>query len=211
MERIIGIEKENFTALHTAVDNIEVDGIPVLRVVKSEKIDEYDENTYAKIDGLDFHNGTIELKMMSRLLPDAPDFARGFIGIVYRANDDGSEFESFYLRPTNGRGCTDPVRKSHGCQYFSYPGYTFDYFREFGITKYEAPVDITLGEWITLKAVIEDARADFYLNGCDTPVLTVTDMKHGAKASGSVGVFVDIGTEALISEIRITPPTERTA
>ncbi len=44
------------------------------------------------------------------------------------------EFESFYVRPTNGRGFDDPICKTHGCQYFAYPGYTFKYFREFGMT-----------------------------------------------------------------------------
>ena len=203
MEQSIDINKGNFTALHTSVDNITLDGTPVLRVCKSEKINNYDQNTYAKVNGFSFHNGVITVKMMSRLLPDAPDFARGFIGIVYRANENDSEFESFYLRPTNGRTCTDPVRRSHGCQYFSYPGYTFEYFREFGITRYEAPVEVDLGEWITLKAVIEDERAEFYLNGSEIPVLVVTDMKHGVGEKGSVGIFVDIGTEALISELKI--------
>ena len=203
MEQSIDINKGNFTALHTLVDNITLDGTPVLRICKSEKINNYDQNTYAKVNGFAFHNGVITVKMMSRLLPDAPDFARGFIGIVYRANETDSEFESFYLRPTNGRTCTDPVRRSHGCQYFSYPGYTFEYFREFGITKYEAPVDVDLGEWITLKAVIEDERAEFYLNGSEIPVLVVTDMKHGVGEKGSIGIFVDIGTEAPISELKI--------
>ena len=203
MEHLIDISKENFTALHTSLENTELAGTRVLRVCKSAKINNYDENTYAKVNGTAFHNGVIEVRMMSRLLPDAPEFARGFIGIVYRANENDSEFESFYLRPTNGRTCTDPVRRSHGCQYFSYPGYTFDYFREFGITKYEAPVDIDLGEWITLKAVIENEHAEFYLNGSEKPVLVVADMKHGAGGKGSIGIFVDIGTEALVSELKI--------
>ena len=177
--------------------------MPVLRVVKNEKIEKWDENTYAKINGVSFHNGVIEVKMLSRLLPDAPDYARGFIGIVYRVNETDCEFESFYIRPTNGRDCKDPVRKAHGCQYFSYPGYTFEYFREFGIGDYEAPVDIALDEWITLKAVIENEQAKFYMNGEEQPVLVVKDMKHGRGQYGSLGIFVDIGTEAFISELSV--------
>lgn len=199
---MINIDKENFAAVHTAIDAVTLDGTQVLRVVKKDKIDLYDQNTYAKANGLRFHNGTIECRMLSRLLPDAPDFARGFIGIVFRASEDDSEFESFYVRPTNGRDCTDSVRKAHGCQYFSYPGYTFDYFREFGITKYEAPVDLRLDEWFTMKAVIEDGRAAFYLNG--ELALSVENMKHGAGQHGSVGIFVDVGTEAFVSEINVT-------
>lgn len=199
---MIDIKKENFTAVHTATDTVDLDGKSILRVVKKDKIDQYDQNTYARANGLLFHNGTIECRMLSRLLPDAPDFARGFIGIVFRVNEADSEFESFYVRPTNGRGCTDPVRKAHGCQYFSYPGYTFDYFREFGIIKYEAPVDLALDEWFTMKAVIEDDRAAFYLNG--KLALSVENMKHGAGQHGSVGIFADVGTEAFVSEINVT-------
>lgn len=157
------INKENWKENYTHISNEVIDNEKVLRVVKSGKINEYDENTYAKLVDSSFHNGIIEVKMLSRLLKEAPDFARGFIGIAYRIHEDDTKFESFYVRPTNGRQCDDPVRKQHGCQYFSYPTYTFAYFREHGITKYENQVDIDLNEWISLKAVIEDEKAIFYL------------------------------------------------
>ncbi|MDO4355804.1 MAG: hypothetical protein Q4E13_04760 [Clostridia bacterium] len=204
MERQIPIGRDSFTAVHTAVDEAVWDGRTVLRVVKDEKIDAFDENTYAKVNGVDFHDGAIEVRMLSRLLPDAPDFARGFVGIVFRAGGADEEFEAFYVRPTNGRACADPVRRAHGCQYFAYPGYTFSYFREFGIAKYEARADIDLDEWITLKAVVEGDRAAFYLNGADQPALTVDGMKHGADGRGSVGIYVDTGTEAFVSDFRVT-------
>lgn len=86
-------------------------------------------------------------------------------------NEQDSEFESFYVRPTNGRTCEDPVRHHRGCQYFFYPNHTFSYFRDHQITTYEAPANIDLDEWISLKAVIEDEKATFYLNDDPTPVL----------------------------------------
>ena len=192
-----------FRAVHTRVENTVLDGEPVVRVVKADKVLTPDENTYAELKELPLHNGIIEVRLRSQLLPDAPDYARGFVGIVYRAKPDSSEFESFYVRPTNGRNCTDPVRRAHGCQYFSYPGYTFSYFREFGITAYEAPVELALGEWFTLKAVIRDETAAFYLNGAEEPVLTVPQMKHGTRQAGALGIYVDVGTEAFVSDIRV--------
>ena len=204
MEELFNLNKENFSAVHTAIDNVKLDGQNVLKVVKAEKIMEFDENTYAKLIDSSFHNGIIEVKMLSRLLSDAPDFARGFIGIAYRINNDDTKFESFYVRPTNGRQCSDPIRKSHGCQYFSYPKYTFAYFREHNITEYEAPVDIDLNEWIQLKAVIQNNIAEFYINDMNNPILTVKDMKHGSDLKGSVGFFVDIGTEAYFKDFKIT-------
>ena len=201
---MIDLNKDNFKAVNTAIENVKLDGQNVLRVVKANKIMEFDENTYAKLNNFKFHNGTIEVKMLSRLLPDAPDFARGFIGIAYRINDDDTKFESYYVRPTNGRKCDDPIRKNHGCQYFSYPKYTFAYFRENNITKYEAPVDIDLNEWIQLKAIIQDSVAKFYINDMENPILVVNDMKHGSDLPGSVGFFVDIGTEAFFKDLKIT-------
>lgn len=201
---MIDLNKENFTAVHTAIENVELDGEKLLRVIKAEKIEEPDENTYAKVKNINFHNGMIEVKMRSRLLPDAPSYARGFIGIAYRINNDDTKFESFYVRPTNGRQCEDPIRKAHGCQYFSYPKYTFAYFRENNITKYEAPVDIDLDEWINLKAIIKDEYAEFYVNDMDKPILIVNDMKHGSGLKGTVGFFVDIGTEAYFKDLKIT-------
>ena len=192
----------NFEAVHTEMENAAVNGENAIRVVKKDKIMQFDENTVVRLKDVNFHNGIIRVKMLARLLPDAPDFARGFIGIVYRVSGDNSEFESFYIRPTNGM-TDDPIRKAHGCQYFSYPGYTFAYFREFGITEYEAPIHNGLDEWVSLKAVIEDDRADFYLNDEEEPVLHVSGMKHGKDARGAVGFFSEIGTEAFFRDLEI--------
>ncbi len=185
---------------YTTVSKEIMDNEEVIRVVKSDKLYEYDENTYAKLVDSSFHNGVIEVKMLSRLLKDAPDFARGFIGIAYRIEND-EKFEAFYVRPTNGRNCDDLVRRSHGCQYFAYPNYTFSYFRERNITKYENEVDIDLNEWIDLKAVIIDDKASFYIN--DKLVLEV-EMIHSKALKGQVGLFVDIGTEAFYKDLKIT-------
>lgn len=197
----IDLSLDNCIAVHTAIKNVELDNENVLRVVKAEKLMEFDENTYAGLKNISFHNGIIEVKMLSRLLDDAPDFARGFIGIAYRINEDDTQFEAFYVRPTNGKQCHDPERRVHGCQYFSYPKYTFSYFREHQITQYEAPVDIDLNEWIILRAVIENEHAEFYIN--DHKVLIVNDMKHGANLKGSIGFFVDIGTEAFFKDLKV--------
>jgi hypothetical protein len=112
-----------------------------------------------------------------------------------------NEFESFYIRPANGRDCTDPVRKQHACQYFSYPGYTFSYFREFGISKYENAISsIALNEWSHIRAVIKDHQGMFYVNG--ELVLNVTDLKHGDSA-GKIGLYVDIGTDGYFRNLAI--------
>ena len=195
---MIEMKPEGFIPVHTKAV---FPGNETVRVCKVDKM-QPDENTYLKVKELDFHNGVIEVDVCGKLLRDAPDYARGFIGIVFRANDSDSEFESFYIRPTNGRDCDDPVRKAHGCQYFSYPGYTFSYFREFGITRYEGAVgSIALGEWSHIRAEIEGAHGVFYVDG--EKVLEVSDLKHGPDSRGSVGLYVDIGTDGLFRNLHI--------
>ncbi len=195
----IRINPENFAPVHTKAAFLP-DG-----TVQTHKTDKQqpDENTYLKVKGIGFHNGVIEVDVCGRLLADAPDYARGFIGIVFRANESDSEFESFYIRPANGKDCTDSIRKAHGCQYFSYPGYTFSYFREFGITEYEGPVDtIALNAWSHIRAEIQDDRGLFFVDG--QKVLEVNGFKHGPESRGSVGLYVDIGTNGLFRNLSIT-------
>lgn len=198
------LDKQNVIGVNTEVENVIVNDEKVLRVIKKEKIEQPDENTYAKIH-FPFYNGMIEVKMLSRLLKNAPTYARGFIGIAYRINDDDTGFESFYVRPTNGRNCHDSIRKEHGCQYFSYPNYTFQYFRDHHMTQYEAPVDIDLNEWIDLKAIICNKKAVFFVN--DQRVLEVDPMLQNVGQKGSIGLFVDIGTEAFFKDLVVNEMT----
>lgn len=188
--------------INTKAKLVSINHEPTLCVIKAQKLYEFDENTYAKLAGCDFHNGTIEVQVLSQLLPDAPDFARGFIGLAFRINEDDSAFESFYIRPTNGQ-TTDPVRKQHAVQYFSYPKYNFEYFRTHHITDFEGPANIALNHWIDLRAEIKDETGKFYLN--DRLVLKVDHLKHGASPQGTIGFFVDIGTKGFFKNLQITP------
>ncbi|WP_155991563.1 hypothetical protein [Oribacterium sp. FC2011] len=197
---MIHMENDSFYLMpHTAMEFPDPETIRVWKYGTEEP----DINTYAAVKDLSFHNGIIEVDVCGSLLPDAPDYARGFIGIAFRGAKDGREFESFYIRPTNGKGCSDPVRKIHGCQYFSFPGYTFSYLRSFGITDYENRVDtIALNEWSHIKAVVRDDCAAFYVD--QKEVLKVTGLKHGPSARGNVGLYVDIGTDGFFRNLCIT-------
>src|SRR5262245_4812004 len=72
----------------------------VVKVSKDPAMMSADEPTYVKLKGTDFKDGTIEVSVLSRLLPTAPETARGFIGVAFRANGDNSKFECIYIRPT---------------------------------------------------------------------------------------------------------------
>jgi hypothetical protein len=154
-------QDQAFVPVGTSVGLAELDGEQLIRVVKPEENTEPDVATYARLADSDFRDGTIEVDVRARLMHWADVDCRGFIGIVFRANDANDRFEGFYVRPRNGRSCTEPQRRIHTMQYFSFPGYTFAYFRERGISDYEAQADIEMDEWIHLKAEVAGAGAKF--------------------------------------------------
>jgi pimeloyl-ACP methyl ester carboxylesterase len=183
---------------------VEIENLPVIQVVKDTSIKAVDEPTFVKIKGTDFKDGVIEVKVLSRLLPTAPDYARGFIGIAFRINEDNSKFESIYIRPTNGRA-EQQVRRNHSIQYFSYPDFKFDRLRKESPEVYESYADMGLNEWIKLKIVVKGTTALLYLNENEEPSLIVNDLKLGAENSGKVGLWVEVGTEGYFRDLKITP------
>lgn len=182
----------------------ELENRKTIVVTKDPTLEAVDEPTFVKLVGTEFKNGTIEVEVLSKLLPDAPAHARGFIGVAFRIDESNSRFESIYLRPTNARA-DDQLRRNRATQYFSYPDFKFDRLRKEAPGQYESYADMALNEWITLKIVVRDSHASLYLNGSAQPVLVVTDLKHGAHSSGAIGLWVDVGTQGHFSNIRITP------
>lgn len=108
----ITLNKAALEPVNVSLSMEKVMGKKAVKAIKDSSIKEVDEPTFIKIKGLDFTNGTIEVKVLSRLLPDAPDFARGFIGIAFRINDSNTKYENIYIRPANAR-VDDQVRRNH--------------------------------------------------------------------------------------------------
>jgi hypothetical protein len=181
----------------------ELKGKKVVKVVKDPKVKEVDEPTFVRIRGTDLKDGTIEVKVLSRLLKDAPAFARGFIGIAFRINEGNSKFESIYIRPTNGRA-ENQVRRNHSIQYFAYPDYKFDRLRKEFPEVYESYADMGLDEWIKMKIVIKGKQAKLFLNDNKHPSLIVNDLKNGDSTSGAIGLWVETGTEGYFTDLKIT-------
>jgi hypothetical protein len=165
-----------------------------------------DTDTFAFVPGLDFHDGTIEVDVAGSPLPDAPPGARGFVGIAFRIDTGGDDFscEGFYIRPTNARA-EEQVRRNHSTQYFSYPGYDFDRLRREAPEQYEAYADLMPGEWTHLRIEVSGTAARFYIGAAAQPTLVVRDLKHGAAAHGTVGLFVDNGTDGHFRNLTIRP------
>ena len=199
---MISAESTDLDPVNTFVKIDEIDGKEVVRVTKDPMVQAVDEPTFAKLVNSDFKNGIIQVTVLSKLLENAPDYARGFIGVAFRINQDNSKFEGLYIRPTNGRA-EEQLRRNRSTQYFSYPDFKFDRLMEETPGKYESYADMGLNEWIKIKIEVEDEKAKLFLNDSKQPVLVVNDLKHGAELTGCIGLWVDIGTDGYFTDLRV--------
>jgi hypothetical protein len=114
-----------------------------------------DEGLLAILNGLDFRDGTIEVEVAGSPRPGVSPDMRGFIGIAFRLQPDGSRFEQLFLRPTNGRA-EDQLRRNHSVQYASIPEFPWYRLRKESPGMYESYVDLEAGAWTKLKIAIRD-------------------------------------------------------
>lgn len=183
-------------------------GKPCLRLTLSDRarngtygVDYVDQPTFLLLP-VDFTDGRIEVDILARLRPDAPDYARGFIGLAFRIDPTEDRFECIYIRPMNGRKLSPPApRDRRAVQYFAYPDWKFDRLRdEEPDGPYEAGANIGPDEWITLAVEVDGLDLRAFVNG--EKVLDIPEGK-AAPISGQIGLWVDIGTEGYFSGLKI--------
>jgi hypothetical protein len=166
------------------------------------EVETVDDRHYLKLKGFDFTDGIFEVKVLSRVQQPPPfPRAQGFIGVYFRAQHDDSAFESIYLRPNCGRSTIQAMR-NHTVQYFAFPGWKFADLRKEAPGLYETWADIGLDEWITMRIHVTGERAELYLNDARYPSFIVNKMK-GTSRAGTIGLYVDIGTEGYFKDFRI--------
>jgi hypothetical protein len=149
-----------------------------------------------------FHDGTIELEVSGAPAKNAPEAARGFIGIAFRMQDDGARFEKFYIRPTNGRA-DDQLRRNHTTQYESKPDWPWDRLRKETPGVYESYADMVAGEWTHLRIVVQGKNASLFVGNAGQPCLIVHDLKLG-DAEGPIALWAGPGTEGYFGRLSIS-------
>jgi hypothetical protein len=199
LDNVAQVEARNVT-----VRAVDYRGGPSLEVRRRLSGAAPDIDTFAFVPGFDFHNGTIEVEVAGRPLPDAPPGARGFVGVVFRVQTTDGSFacEGIYLRPTNGRA-EDQVRRNHSTQYFAYPGYDFARLRREAPAQYESYVDLIPGEWTAMRIEVQGTTAKLFVGEAQQPVLIVNDLKHGTDSHGAIGLYVDNGTDGHFRRLRV--------
>jgi len=157
----------------------------------------------AALKGLQFRDGEIDLEVSGAPSKTADPTARGFIGVVFRIQPDGSHAESIYLRPSNGRA-PDQLQRNHSVQYVSPPEWTWQRLREQTPGLYESYVDMQPGEWTRMRIVVHGKDAELYVGGASQPCLIVKNMKLG-ETQGGVALWIGPGTEGYFRNLTITP------
>ena len=160
-------------------------------------------NTMAVIPNVDFRDGTIEADIAGVPASGADTSARGFVGIAFRVDSSGDRYDAFYLRPTNGRAA-DQLRRNHSTQYIAHPDFPWYRLRQEQPGVYESYVDIEAGAWTPIRIEVHQGEAKLFVNGSAQPVLIVHDMKN-PPGSGHLALWIDSGTEAHFSHVRVTP------
>jgi len=164
-----------------------------------------DEHSIAILAESSFGDGVIEAELAGRPRTGALDTARGFVGIAFHVAADGSRFECFYLRPTNGRA-DDQLRRNHSTQYISHPDWPWYRLRKENPGIYESYVDLVTGAWTKIRIEVSGVQARLYVNGASQPALIVNDLKLGA-GTGRIALWAGQGTEAWFSNVvvRVRP------
>ena len=167
-------------------------------------VDFIDQPTFVQIPAR-FTTGRISVDIASRVLPDAPELARGFAGIAYHiGSGEKPPFEAVYIRPANGWSVApiEGPRRNRAVQYFAYPDWPFDRLRdERPDGGYEAGADIRPDTWIQLAVTVRATSLKIEIDDA-----TVLEVAHtlAEPITGPVGLFVDIGTDAHFSNLTIS-------
>jgi len=167
-----------------------------------------DVDQLALIEGVEFSNGIIEAEIAGAPAPNAPEGARGFVGLAFRVQPDRRTYDAFYLRPTNGRA-EDQERRNRSAQYISRPEWPWARLRKETPAKYESYVDLVPGAWTKIRIEVRGDRARLYVHGNEQPTLIVSDVKSGATAKGGVALWLDAGSVAHFRSLTVTPDPDQ--
>ncbi len=170
-------------------------------------VDYVDQPTFLLLpDRLD--TGTVAVDIRGSIRHGVSEMSRGFAGLAFHITDDFTRFECVYLRPANGARENPPSpRDQRAIQYFSYPNWPFDRLRDEKAGEYERPADVGLDTWTRLTVRISSEKVTPLVDGAEVLQVPRLDPATGS----GVGLFVDIGTDALFANVTVDARRERSS
>ncbi|MFH1755454.1 MAG: SMP-30/gluconolactonase/LRE family protein [Candidatus Latescibacterota bacterium] len=133
-----------------------------------------------------FQNGVIEVDV-------AVSGERSYPGVIFRMQSE-ENYERVYLRPHRAGLYPDAIQYT--------PVFNnVEAWQLYNGTGYTAAADIPPNQWLHIKIEVRDSRARIYLNNSQTPVLEISDLKHGI-SEGTIGLLAPKNQSAFFSNFQ---------
>jgi hypothetical protein len=156
----------------------------------------------ALLKGSQFHDGTIEVDIATKITAPPGHRMPGFTGIAFRTAPDASSYELFYLRPGNSHA-DDQAMRNHSVQYISVPDFPWEKLRRQWPSIYESWAELQPDQWTHVKIDVHGRQARLFLNNSPNPSLTINGLK-GDSLDGAIGLWGYTREEAYFSNLKIT-------
>jgi len=152
----------------------------------------------AWLDGVEFHNGTIEVLIRGRNNPGL-----SFVGVAFRGVDDET-YDAVYFRPFNFVADND-LSRSHMVQYISHPQHTWSRLREEHTGEYENPLPRPPDPdgFFKARIVVSKPEIRVYVGDETEPCLVVNELTD--RTGGRIGLWMGNGSDGSFAELVIRP------
>jgi hypothetical protein len=152
----------------------------------------------AWLDGSDFENGTIEVRIRGSNTPGG-----SFVGVAFRGVDDET-YDAVYFRPFNFVADND-LSRSHMVQYVSHPDYTWHRLREEHTDVYENAIvnPPNPDEFFRARIVVSKPEIRVYVGDDSEPCLVVTELTD--RIGGRIGLWMGNTSGGSFADLVIRP------
>jgi hypothetical protein len=163
---------------------------------KGVRLNEVPGDGVAYLKGVEFGNGTIELDIRGKDVPQ-----QSFVGVAFHGVD-GTTYDAIYFRPFNFK-TEDAARRVRAVQYISHPVHTWQKLRTEQPGKYEQPVNPVPDPngWFRARVVVASPKVSVFVNDAKQPCLIVDQLSD--RKRGLVGVWVGNNSGGDFANLRI--------
>jgi hypothetical protein len=156
----------------------------------------------AWLEGVEFHNGTIEVLVRGKNVQ-----GRSFVGVAFRGVDEET-YDAVYFRPFNFPA-DNALSRSHQVQYISHPVNTWSKLREEHTGVYENEIPDPPDPDGFFKARIEITKPEIrvYVNDAAEPCLVVTELSD--RTGGRVGLWMGNNSDGSFADLVLRPAGAR--
>jgi len=165
---------------------------------KGVRLSEHAGDGVAYLQGVEFTNGTIELDVRGKDVPQ-----QSFVGVAFHGVD-GTTYDAIYFRPFNFRA-EDPARRGHSVQYIAQPIYPWQKLRAEQPGKYERAIDPVPdpNAWFHVRVVVTSPKVSVFVDDAKEPSLVIDQLSNRKK--GLVGLWVGNNSGGDFANLKIVP------